>query len=216
MAISKIIYQTYKTSNLPLLAKWHISLLKRNNPEYQYEFYDDDRVNAFIEEAYGADIFKAYKRIRIGAAKADFFRYAVLLKQGGVYLDIDSAIKGKLSSFIQAKDKAIISAERNPGMYVQWALVYEANYPFLVRTLEIVLENIATNKYPNDVHQMTGPSAYSLAIRECIQKDPSVPHRVLGVDYEGHLQFKYVFSSWLSKKSEHWKKTQVHTPVLHQ
>src|SRR5215217_4216383 len=111
MAIPKIIYQTYKTSNLPLLAKWHIARFKSNNPDYQYEFYDDERVNAFIADEYGTAIFSLYKKIRIGAAKADFFRYAVLLKHGGVYLDIDSTIKGKLSNFIQPADSAIISAE---------------------------------------------------------------------------------------------------------
>jgi mannosyltransferase OCH1-like enzyme len=215
MAIPKIIYQTYKTNKLPLLAKWHISRFRSNNPDYQYEFYDDERVNTFIVNEYGSEVFSSYKKIRIGAAKADFFRYAVLFKKGGVYLDIDSTIQGKLSSFIQPNDSAIISAERNPGMFVQWALVYEANHSFLQRTLEIVLENIATNRYPNDVHQMTGPTAYSTAIRQCLEKDPSVPHRVLGIDYNGHLKFKYALSGFLSKKSEHWKKTQVHTPVLH-
>ncbi|HTF82401.1 MAG TPA: glycosyltransferase, partial [Cytophagales bacterium] len=100
MAIPKIIYQTYKSSKLPVLTRWHIHRMKKKNPEYRYEFYDDLRIDAFISEAYGKEVFDLYKRINIGAAKADFFRYAILYKHGGVYVDIDSLIKKKLDDFI--------------------------------------------------------------------------------------------------------------------
>jgi len=214
MSIPKIIHQTFKTSKLPFLTRWHISRFRKKNPEYEYEFYDDKRIEEFLSSEFNAEVLMLYKRISIGAAKADFFRYAVLYKKGGVYIDIDSSINGKLSDFIKPEDTAIVSMEKNPGIYVQWALIFEANHPFLQKTIELVCENIKNNVYPHDVHQMTGPSVYTKAINICLNTLPNVSYRVLGVDYEGHLKFKYFFSKLLYQKGEHWKKAQLTKPVI--
>lgn len=215
MPIPKIIHQTFKTDKLPFITRWHIARFRKRNPEYTYEFYDDERIANFLMDHFDEEVFTQYQRLNIGAAKADFFRYAVLLKKGGVYIDLDSSIKGRLSDFIKPEDVAIISKERNPGLYVQWALVYEANHPFLQRTMEMMLDNIRHNRYPNDVHKMTGPQVYSNAINACLQENQDHPHRVLGYDYSGHLKFKYPLSKLMyTNKSEHWKKKQITTPVL--
>lgn len=215
MAIPKIIHQTFKSSKLPLLTRWHISRFKRKNPEYRYEFYDDLRIEKFLSDEFDGHILKIYQRLDIGAAKADFFRYAVLFKKGGVYIDIDSSIQGKLDDFILPDDSAIISSEKNPGLYVQWALIFEAGHPFLKKTLELVCENIKCNAYPQDVHQMTGPSVYTKAIAQSLKENPEINYRLLGTDYNGHLKFKYFFSKFsLYSKGEHWKKAQLTKPVL--
>ncbi|HEU4632836.1 MAG TPA: glycosyltransferase [Flavisolibacter sp.] len=214
MAIPKIIYQTFRNAKLPFITKWHIKSFRKKNPGYQYEFYDDEKIEKFLEEEFGNETLKAYQKIQIGAAKADFFRYAVLLKKGGIYLDIDSSIVRKLDDFILPGDVAVIAPEGNPGLYVQWALVYEAHHPFLQRTMELVLENIAANKFPHDVHSMTGPGVYSRAIKECLSADPFIPYRLMGVDYEGCLAFKYPLNKLLYKKGEHWKKAQKTKTVL--
>lgn len=215
MSIPKIIHQTFKSEKLPFLTRWHISRFRKKNPDYGYEFYDDARIERFLEQEYDVQTLELYQRLNIGAAKADFFRYAVLLKKGGVYLDIDSSIKGSLNNFIKPDDTAIISEEGNPGLYVQWALVYAANHPFLQRTMELVCDNIKHNRYPHDVHKMTGPTAYTNAINQCLAEHPDTPYRLLGVDYNGHLKFKYPLSKLsLYKKGEHWKKLQQTQPVL--
>ena len=214
MSIPKIIHQTFKSSSLPALTRWHISKFRKNNPEYDYEFYDDERVESFLSKEFEPEVLNAYKKIQIGAAKADFFRYAVLLIKGGVYLDIDSYINGKLSDFIKKDDTAIISKERNPEHYVQWALVFEPNHPFMVKTLELVLQNISENRFPNDVHKMTGPGVYTEAVSVCLEENASIPYKLLGVDYDGHLKFKYPLSKLLYQKGEHWKKAQLYKTVL--
>lgn len=214
MAIPKIIHQTFKNADLPFITRWNISRMKNRNPEYQYEFYDDKRILEFIEQEYGNKILNSYKLIQIGAAKADFFRYLVLYKKGGVYLDIDSLIKGRLSDFIRGDDTAIISCERNPGLFVQWALVFSAGHPFLEKTIELVQRNIEQNRFPNDVHKMTGPSVFTEAVNICISENPDVEHRVLGIDYNGHMKFKYLLSKLLYPKGQHWKKMQLQTTVL--
>lgn len=215
MPIPRTIFQTFKTDKLPFITRWHIRNFRKNNPQYQYEFYDDERIVAFFEHEFRADILAAYLKLNIGAAKADMFRYAVLLKKGVVYLDIDSGINWSLTDFIKPDDSAIISLEGNPDLYAQWGLIYEPGHPFLQKTLDLVLENISLNKFPHDVHAMTGPTVYTRAINECLKVDPSIPHRTLGVDYNGNLTFKYRFGKFfLYNKSDHWKKKQLEMPVV--
>ncbi len=215
MSIPKIIHQTFKSAKLPLLTRWHISGFRKKNPGYTYEFYDDARIDTFLKEEFDPAVFTAYKKINIGAAKADFFRYAVLYKKGGVYVDIDSGINSKLDDFIKPDDQAIITREGNPDLFAQWALIYSPGHPFLAKTIEVVLENLRLNKYPHDVHQMTGPSAYTLAINESLKNDPDIDYRLLGTDYDGHLKVKYKLGKFfLYEKGDHWKKKQLTTPVL--
>jgi mannosyltransferase OCH1-like enzyme len=218
MAIPKVLYQTYKTSKLPLIFKWHIYRLKKRNPDYDYQFYDDDRVETFILNEFGEDIFKLFKRINIGAAKADFFRYAILYKKGGIYLDIDSRILHEIDNFIEQDDKAVISYhENNKKYFIQYALFFEADHPFLKRTLDLIIDNIRNNTYPYNTHKMTGPTVYTQAVNECIKENPNISYRTLGGDYENKVQFSFptskTFLYGFSRKN-HWKKLSSTVPVI--
>jgi mannosyltransferase OCH1-like enzyme len=215
MAIPKVIYQTYKTAQLPPVTRFFVNIMRRRNPHYQYEFYDDERIKQFFLDEYGPEVAAAYRRIAIGAAKADFFRYAVLYRFGGIYLDIDGYTLKKLDNMLLPDDSAVITSERNPGLYVQWALVYDKGHPFLKRTMEKVLDNIRHNRYPHDVHRMTGPSVYSAAINECIAEGIGGNYRVLGVDYNGFFKDKHPLNKGLYGRGEHWRKQQLERPVLH-
>ncbi|WP_449437570.1 hypothetical protein [Pedobacter steynii] len=52
MSIPKIIHQTFKSKKLPLITRWHIFRFLKRNPDYQYEFYDDERIEKFITEEF--------------------------------------------------------------------------------------------------------------------------------------------------------------------
>ncbi|MDR2929209.1 MAG: hypothetical protein LBV41_13590 [Cytophagaceae bacterium] len=217
MAIPKVIYQTFKTQNIPWLTRWYIRCFMKKNLEYKHEFYDDCQVDAFFKESFDGRTYRAYQKIQIGAAKADFFRYAILYKKGGIYLDLDSDILTGLDKHLQNNDVAVITREANhPNLFAQWALVYDKEHPFLKRTIEYVIENIEQNKFPHDVHAMTGPTVYTRAINDIIQEYPDVHYRIVACDYAGIMKFKYKLGKLLIYKSRqnHWKKLQHRISVV--
>ncbi|ACU07291.1 hypothetical protein FIC_00838 [Flavobacteriaceae bacterium 3519-10] len=217
MAIPKNIFQTFKTKKLPLITRWHIWNIKRQNPEYQYYLYDDDDVQEFFRKEFPEEYLKAYKRLTIGAAKADFFRYAILYRKGGVYLDVDSGISKPLRKLIRPDDVAVLSRERHVHFYCQWALIFDKEHPFLKKTLEMVLDNIQTHRFPHNVHSTTGPAVFSDAVNACIAEDPNIPYRLFeGIEYRGYLKFKYKLGKFFlySKKSEHWKRKQLTQDII--
>ena len=217
MAIPKVIYQTFKTKNIPLLTKFYIWIYKRKNKAWKHEIFDDTDIDSFISSNFDERTYKAYSRLQIGAAKADFFRYCILLINGGVYLDMDSDILVNLDKYITADDSAIITREKNhQNLFAQWALIYDKNHPFLKRTIEKIVENIENNTYPHDEHSMTGPTTYTKAIEEEIILNPDVSYRIVKDDYKGMMQFKYRLGKLLLYKdrANHWKKLQQRIPVL--
>ena len=217
MAIPKHIFQTFKTKKLPLITRWHIWNIKRQNPEYQYYLYDDHDVQEFFRTEFPEEYLKAYKRLTIGAAKADFFRYAILYRKGGVYLDVDSGISKPLRKLIRPDDVAVLSRERHVHFYCQWALIFDKEHPFLKKALEMVLDNIQTHRFPHNVHSTTGPAVFSNAVNACIAEDPSIPYRLFdGIEYRGYLKFKYKLGKFFlySKKSEHWKRKQLTQDII--
>ena len=103
--IPKKIHQTWYKKQIPYLVQRDINKMKKLNKEYEYHFYDDD-------------IYKAYSKLTVGASKADFFRYLVLYKEGGIYIDLDSAIHKNLDDLIEGKS-GVISREGHENLYVQ-------------------------------------------------------------------------------------------------
>ena len=217
MGISKIIHQTYKHHKLPWIHQYHIKKLKQQNPDYTYCFYDDQQVDQFMQSFLSADDFELFKKIQIGAAKADFFRYAVLYEKGGVYLDVDSLIKSPLNKFVLEQDVAIIAKESHLYYYCQYALFFEPKHIFLAKSIELVLDNLKNNRYPNQVHQMTGPSVFTNAIKLVLEQYPLTPYKELGIDYEGHVKFSFPMSKFFMygfNKKLHWKKLEKNISVL--
>ncbi len=197
--IPKMIYQTCRSQNdLPSEVIENINLLRRVNASWGYKLYEDKDIEPFIEDAYGPQILKFYRKINpvYGAAKADFFRYLLLYYYGGVYLDIKSTTKYPLDEMLLPDDKYILShwqnqvGERYEGFgliidgksvddreFQQWHVIATAGHPFLRSVIETVLQNI--DRYDSwkfktgfkGVHATTGPWTYTKAIRPLIRDD---------------------------------------------
>lgn len=217
MAIPKQIFQTFKSRKLPWLTRLYIWNMKRRNPDYSYHFYDDADIEKFLKEEFPPRYFNTYNKLTIGAAKADFFRYAILYKKGGIYLDVDSAVSRPLKYLIKENDEALISKERHEGLFVQWCLIFDKNHPFLERTLELMLDNIETHRFPHNIHATTGPTVFSKAIFECLEENPAIPHRIFdGIEFRGYMKFKYKLGKFLlyENRSEHWKQKQLSQDII--
>jgi mannosyltransferase OCH1-like enzyme len=87
-AVPLIIYQTWATKDLPPKMAQCVNKLKSDNPEFDHYLYDDADCREFIKSEFEPDVLEAYDQLVPGAYKADLWRYCVLYKTGGIYLDI--------------------------------------------------------------------------------------------------------------------------------
>lgn len=233
--IEKNIFQSWYTKDLHPDIQKKIDTFKELNSDHKYYLYDDNEIDNFVNKYFPGEIADCYNKLNIIVAKVDFWRYLVLYKYGGVYLDMDSGINKSLNTLIRENDQAIITYENNPNCYVQWALIYSKEHPILKRTIKLICNNIKNNSFPNDIHKMTGPTVYSKAINEIhselfnqslsnqfrnknIDKtftSNNTSYRIYGMDYNEYFTFKYDLNlEILYGKKKHWRQEQKENPVV--
>lgn len=202
LRIPRVIYQTYKSRSLPWIARFYRAWIRCRSPGYRLELFDDGAIEAFLREAYPSNYLAAFKKLQVGAGKADFFRYAILYERGGIYLDLDAMIHVSLDRLIHDEDEALISheAHHDPSsgkpLFLQWALMFSPGHPILREALERMIDNIVHERFPHDLHRATGPTLFTQAVRSCLDGPEDVPHRIIGTDYEGQLSCAW----WLGRR----------------
>lgn len=186
--IPPVIYRTYSTPTaLKARHKKAIELTGKANPGVrQVVLYDRD-VDAFMQSAYGGTrAGRAYASINpaYGAARADLFRYCLLYRNGGIYLDIKSGAKA-LGSLLRPDDCMLVSTWGRPCNwgkygksnveYQQWWLACEPGSPVMrdvidevVRRIELYREGTSTDDTRSAVLATTGPIPFTAVVRRYV------------------------------------------------
>jgi hypothetical protein len=213
-SIPRIIHQTYRSQDaLPPSIRESIAELRERNPGWDYRFYDDDAMTGFIREAYGPGVLAYFDRIdpRYGAARADLFRYLLMYRVGGIYLDIKSTVRRSLDEILLPDDRLILAhwprnsrfrdsgrhdwdfGDRIPGGELQqWHVMCVAGHPYLYAVIQAVMRNIEC--YIPRMHgsgrtavlRLSGPIAYTLAMLPLLPLNHHrlvAGHEQLGLDY---------------------------------
>tara|TARA_Y100000991_G_C21960801_1_gene344381 strand:- start:949 stop:1686 length:738 start_codon:yes stop_codon:yes gene_type:complete len=84
--IPKIIHITYKSYDSIPLKVWN--LLKLFAYDYKIIFYADEDCVRILNEQFSPAYVRVFNSLITGAHRADFFRYCILYKLGGIYLDV--------------------------------------------------------------------------------------------------------------------------------
>ena len=146
------IFQTWSTLDLPPLMKENVELLKQQNPEFNYYLYDDNMCREFIKNNYEKDVLYTYDKLKPGAFKADLFRYCILYKYGGIYLDIKYKCVNQFKLiyltnseyFVRDHEICENKCSGTHGIY-QALLICLPNNSILLKCINGVVENVKNN-----------------------------------------------------------------------
>lgn len=160
--IPLIIHQTWKSWGV---IKPKIYRVIRNNlnilgPKVEYRFYSDHDCWQYIKDNFPPNVLTAYESINPdggGAMRADLFRYCVMYKDGGLYLDIKSKLTDNPFAHLKPSDSAILftcpgdcgEKYRRPlpfQNFEQWILLFKPKHPLMKEILYKCVDNIL-NKY---------------------------------------------------------------------
>ena len=187
--IPKNIYQLVQDKNKihPRFMK-NINYIKKINPTWSHTLYDDNDMIEYIKNKYNINILNIYNLInpKYGASKADFFRYLLMYREGGVYLDIKSSTKLPLDVLIQNDDEYLLSywgcehyselIGNKYGELQQWHIICKPNHPYLKEVINNVINNIINYNIKTDgfgkigVLKVTGPIVYTKSILPILSK----------------------------------------------
>ena len=196
LRIPKFIYTSVpnlRKVDTRLQENWNF--LKRNNPDWNHIAFDDQTLKDFIKANYDREILNSYESIEVsyGAARADYFRYLLLLKNGGVWLDAKTCIDKKLDDILRPDDEFLLTqwtidetSEANElfwgsrsklpvSEYLTWCIFTKPNHPFMEKVVADVTRNIKS--YHPLLHGIggmgvlgtTGPLAYTRSIHPIIE-----------------------------------------------
>lgn len=215
--IPNIIHQTFISTKLPVEITNIIINNKKICTNCEFRFYDDNDCDIFIKNNFEEKVYNAYKSINdvYGAMKADFFRYCVLYKIGGIYLDIKSIIKTPIFKILNKDDICVLDIPRNnlepwrtnSPTYEQWLLIFAPNHPYLlemintmVNYIEIKYEpKINNNKIINTKQKIlfiTGPDSFTQVINKYIKNNNDKQNLHRSINYNQYF---------LVKSSENYK-----------
>ena len=138
--IPKIIWQTMKTNIVPQVSSDSSSSWIDKNPEYEYRFFDNNDIYEFIKKEF-PQYLRAYRKIKHGAVKADFWRYLIIYKYGGVYADIDSKCINSLRTWVNSRSLWVTHLGLTRDV-CQWLIISTPENPIIKRAVEKSYENI--------------------------------------------------------------------------
>jgi inositol phosphorylceramide mannosyltransferase catalytic subunit len=149
--------------DLSLLSKAAVANARLLNPDFEYLFFDDKRVEEFIDEKF-PEYRSVFHLFHVPIQRYDFFRYLAVYHFGGFYLDLDVFLASSLSDLLEFGcvfpfEELTINMflRREYGMdweIANYAFGAAAGHPFI----HAVIQNcVRAQRDPKWVHAMMRP-----------------------------------------------------------
>jgi mannosyltransferase OCH1-like enzyme len=204
------IYQTWHTKNLPPKMLNNVNKIKLNNPAFKYHLYDDNDCRKFIQENYPDDVLNAFDNLIPGAYKADLWRYCILYKYGGIYLDIKYKSHNRFKLINLTEKEHLVLDIDNECIY-NALMVCLPNNQELLTAIKYIVHNVKHKFYGNSALDPTGPGLLKKIIKSNIV---DMKHNYYNsydnryIEYNNYIIFKtydgYLDECEKFKKTEHY------------
>ena len=172
-----------KRLDFPLSYKSYVNSIHEINPDYNYLFFNKEKIEHFLETQY-PEYYITYLKLPVNIQKVDFFRYIAMYHFGGFYFDLDITALEPLDdllslecifpidNFIESnmcmKPRYNIFCNKDMNFLLgQYAFAARAEHPFfkaLIKSIHANVDNYIDvynkNIYENHEHyvyQTTGP-----------------------------------------------------------
>ena len=183
--IPKKIHMTWKSASVPSWAQHNVQTWKTKNPDYEWILHTDADMDAYIREKHPELVVVWDKLIVI--QKADFFRYIIVMDEGGVYADLDvTCVKpiekwtSELREFANGVGlivgfEAVVGQKELDLHYfarkfqiAQWVFAAAKNHPVLQNVIRIIVNKLtpmsAEEIASSSVIRTTGPVSIHAAL----------------------------------------------------
>lgn len=171
------------------------------NPGWRYERITDANNDAYVKKSFDDSVAQLFIGLDDPILKADFLRYLILLKEGGVWADIDVLPHQPVESWVPQdylnSTNLVIGIENDhykkpiwPGLpysvqLCQYTILAKPNHPVIKRVVEEVASTLrdlldtkeeGDNITFEDVMATTGPFAFTKVLMEHFTEVTGVKH----------------------------------------
>jgi mannosyltransferase OCH1-like enzyme len=119
--------------------------------------------HTFLQDVYGERHANAYKVLVPGAYRADFWRYCMLYKFGGVYADAKTTVLRPLDEILRPDDELVLVRDLPETCILNGFIACSPRHPLLGLVIDMVLDRIEARSYGDDPLDITGPHIFARA-----------------------------------------------------
>jgi hypothetical protein len=127
------------------------------NPDYEYEFFNDQDCRSFIATYFDKNCLKAYDLLIPKAFKSDLFRLCYLYIKGGCYFDNKHVLRMPLSKIISPEFSNLFCTETFPGGLHNGVICSVPGDDDLYRCILSIISNTLSQKMEEHSLAFTGP-----------------------------------------------------------
>lgn len=208
------IYQVWHYfKEMPSSVKESIHLIKEQNPEFEHHLYDEPMCRSFIQEHFSKKVLQAYDSIIPHAYKADLWRYCILYKKSGIYLDSKYyGVEGFKLIQLTGKEYFCKGVSNTFFSIYNAILICKPGNSVLKRAIDKVVEQVES-RYYGSVPWCIGPlmlrSFFTDHGFDTLELSLDYVNKVKRyITYRGHRILKYneSYQKEKAQRSEHWTK----------
>jgi hypothetical protein len=137
-------------------------------PDFNHKLVDHKEARDFLVQQYGPRITTAYDAAIHVAAKADIFRLAWLYQHGGLYVDADEKLVGKLNSLIAPDCRILLTwAQGIPPCIQNGFILAEPCNPLIAAALMLAVKRVEHTQQTGIMQKawiQTGPGVITMAV----------------------------------------------------
>lgn len=194
--IPKIVFRTskFKLENLPENVKKVYEDDVFKNQEYSFFYFDDEDCQQSIIDSNDDRLINAYNTLIPTAFKADLWRYYMLNKYGGVYIDSSHIANIPYNEIIKSEKEIFVKDKLDEYGLNNSFIVCCKNNKVLKKAIESCIYNIENKRYDIKFLEITGPQLFQNAYREIYNIDPNIQYIEMGMPSIKHRLIDHDYS----------------------
>lgn len=175
--IPRIIHQTYRDHAVPASVHGVMRSWPALNAGWEMRFYDDAACVDYVRRNF-PQYLDAYRALPKDVERSDFFRYMVVLRDGGVYADVDVECRQPLAAVVRPTDTMVVGWEAEvptdaqafkrhfvrKRQVLQWFFAAAPGHPVLQQLCDHIAASVGrtfSNNTNRDTLERTGPGVWT-------------------------------------------------------
>jgi mannosyltransferase OCH1-like enzyme len=154
-------------------------VLKTQHPEFEYHLFFLDTAREFIRENFETKVLVAFDAIIPFAFKSDLWRYCILYKYGGIYLDMKYECTNEFRFSCLNPTQEYYVFDVNKSSIYNGFIVAKPNNPIFLHTINRIVKYTRERFYGENDLAVTGPGLLGQMVPEEMKQEIRLQHQCL-------------------------------------
>jgi len=181
--IPKKIFQFWHDKNeITLKMQNCIDVLKNQHSDYEYQLFFIDEAREFIRDFFETKVLEAFDSLVPIAFKSDLWRYCVLYKYGGIYIDL----KYECINYFHLSDifsssslEELFIFDINGHSVYNGFMASKPNNPIFLHCINSIVKNVREKNYGYCDLDITGPGLLTYHVPENTKAQITLQHQCM-------------------------------------